>query len=237
MKNTRKLYNRGGNRTRKALLQDCIKAKDKMQFDLSAEIEKLKEMVFKQNEEFSKKSEEFSKQFDKQKHDYNSKFDKLKDDYNSKFDKQKENYTKKFKKQDKKIDNLEENLIVANIITSIQDLNRYRQLERNKKLNKGINIAELQKLRDNRNDQNHFIKDNDDVVESETKMKFMYDKLLKIQEKRPEIITTMNSRYGDLISQIIELLSKIHIDYDAERLEEKKEEYNAWWNKLPLDNH
>ena len=128
------------------------------------------------------------------------------------------------------VGDLQANLIIANIVTSIQDINSYKKLIDNKLIK---NIGSINRLRKDRNVLNHFILDNESTTESENKLQFIYEKLQDIKEKRPEIIRELNNQYSRLVTDIMKYLKNIKINYDPITYTQNKSNYEFWWNKLP----
>ena len=125
---------------------------------------------------------------------------------------------------------LQANLIIANIVTSIQDINSYKKITNNKLIK---NVGSINKLRKDRNILNHFILDNESITESENKLQFIYEKLQEIKEKRPEIIRELNNQYSRLVTDIMKYLKNIQINYDPITYAQNKSAYEFWWNRLP----
>ena len=128
------------------------------------------------------------------------------------------------------VGDLQANLIIANIVTSIQDINSYKKLIDNKLIK---NIGSINRLRKDRNILNHFILDNESTTESENKLQFIYEKLQEIKEKRPEIIRELNNQYNRLVTDIMKYLKNININYDPTTYAQNKSNYEFWWNRLP----
>ena len=128
------------------------------------------------------------------------------------------------------VGDLQANLIIANIVTSIQDINSYKKLIDNKLIK---NIGSINRLRKDRNILNHFILDNESITESENKLQFIYEKLQDIKEKRPEIIRELNNQYSRLVTDIMKYLKNIKINYDPITYAQNKSNYEFWWNRLP----
>jgi chromosome segregation ATPase len=128
------------------------------------------------------------------------------------------------------VGDLQANLIIANIVTSIQDINSYKKLIDNKLIK---NIGSINRLRKDRNILNHFILDNESITESENKLQFIYEKMQEIKEKRPEIIRELNNQYSRLVTDIMKYLKNIKINYDPTTYTQNKPAYEFWWNRLP----
>ena len=128
------------------------------------------------------------------------------------------------------VGDLQANLIIANIVTSIQDINSYKKLIDNKLIK---NIGSINRLRKDRNGLNHFILDNESTTECENKLQFIYEKLQDIKEKRPEIIRELNNQYNRLVTDIMKYLKNIKINYDPITYTQNKSNYEFWWNRLP----
>jgi len=128
------------------------------------------------------------------------------------------------------VGDLQANLIIANIVTSIQDINSYKKITNNKLIK---NVGSINKLRKDRNILNHFILDNESITESENKLQFIYEKLQEIKEKRPEIIRELNNQYSRLVTDIMKYLKNIQINYDPITYAQNKSAYEFWWNRLP----
>ena len=128
------------------------------------------------------------------------------------------------------VGDLQANLIIANIVTSIQDINSYKKLIDNKLIK---NIGSINRLRKDRNILNHFILDNESITESENKLQYIYEKLQDIKEKRPEIIRELNNQYSRLVTDIMKYLKNIKINYDPITYAQNKSNYEFWWNRLP----
>ena len=196
----------GGNRTYKQRLMDCVHEKTKLE-------KYLDELTIKNDNNFNlllKKIDNLEKKDNEQE-------DKLKEQED------------KLKEQHIEIGFLQTNIIYANILTSLQDVNNYKKIYDRNIISKRV----LNTFRNDRNEMNHFINITDSEEESENKIQYIYEKLLEIKEKKPSIVKYFNKKYNGLVTNYLKFLNGLKINYNKETFEKNKSKYEDWWNHLP----
>ena len=122
-----------------------------------------------------------------------------------------------------KINNLEFDKIINKIITAIQDLNSKNNLE------KIILTKSLFKLRKLRNNNNHYIDEDNSDYEIDCRKLYLLIKLKELTQDQINIINNKICKNDDLIGEIIKYLDNninkhIHINDD------ELEDIENWWN-------
>lgn len=122
-----------------------------------------------------------------------------------------------------KINNLEFDKIITKIITAIQDINSKNNLE------KLILTKSLFKLRKLRNNNNHYIDEDNNDYEIDCRKLYLLIKLKELSQDQINIINNRICKNEDLIGEIIKYLDN-NINKDIHINDDELEDIENWWN-------
>lgn len=127
-----------------------------------------------------------------------------------------------------KINILENKNLINKIFEAIQDINSIHNLENN--METPINYY-LKRLRNNRNNHCHYIKNNDNDNIKNMKIKKLLSYLLKLSDESKENINCLcEDEENIFIDKIIEYLQKLNLTYDDSNISKMQLKYiNMWW--------
>lgn len=127
-----------------------------------------------------------------------------------------------------KINILENKNLINKIFEAIQDINSINNLEIN--METPINYY-LKRLRNNRNNNCHYIKNNDNDNIKNMKIKKLLSYLLNLSVESKEYINCLcEDEENIFIDKIIEYLQKLNLTYDDSNITKMQLKYiNMWW--------
>lgn len=137
----------------------------------------------------------------------------------------------KFENENKELKNkiniLENKNLINKIFEAIQDINSIHNLENN--METPINYY-LKRLRNNRNNHCHYIKNNDNDNIKNMKIKKLLSYLLNLSDESKENINCLcEDEQNIFIDKIIEYLQKLNLTYDDSNISKMQLKYINMW--------